>query len=196
MTADKKVIAIIPARGGSKRLPRKNIYEIWGKPMLYWAIKACQGSKYKIEPWVSTEDEEIEKVAQSFGAKIHKRDPRLSEDHVYKQEAIRAAAKYISEQSPEEPDIVISLQANSPEIKSGMLDNAIEKFLRYDRNELFSVDFELIQNAAFRIMKYDYVYQKDLSTKCGVYMCSLRDVHTIEDIEYLEERRKKNAKST
>ena len=142
---------------------------------------------------MSTEDEEIEKVAQSFGAKIHKRDPRLSEDHVYKQEAIRAAAKYISEQSPEEPDIVISLQANSPEIKSGMLDNAIEKFLRYDRNELFSVDFELIQNAAFRIMKYDYVYQKDLSTKCGVFLCSLRDVHTIEDVEYLEKRRKKNA---
>ncbi len=54
-----KVVAIIPARGGSKRLEKKNIYPIWGKPMLYWAVKACGDSKYNIEPWVSTEDEEV-----------------------------------------------------------------------------------------------------------------------------------------
>ena len=58
-----KVLAIIPARGGSKRLKKKNIYPIAGKPMLYWAIHACKKSKYSIEPWVSTEDQEIKEVA-------------------------------------------------------------------------------------------------------------------------------------
>ena len=51
-----KVVAIIPARGGSKRLPRKNIYPIWGKPMLYWSVLAAKQSKYIDEVWVTTED--------------------------------------------------------------------------------------------------------------------------------------------
>ena len=66
-----KIVAIIPARGNSKRLERKNIYQIWGKPMLYWSIRACQESKYNIEPWISTEDEEIKEIAECFGAKVH-----------------------------------------------------------------------------------------------------------------------------
>jgi CMP-N-acetylneuraminic acid synthetase len=58
-----KITAIIPARGGSKRLSRKNIYPIWGKPMLSWSIKAAKQSKLISDVWVSTEDEEIIKVA-------------------------------------------------------------------------------------------------------------------------------------
>ena len=180
-----KVVAIIPARGKSKRLKKKNIYPIWGQPMLSWAIKACQGSKYNIEPWVSTEEQEIEDVATKYGAKVHKRDPKLSEDHVYKQVAIRSAARHIFDKEGRS-DIVISLQANSPEIQAKHLDSAIETFLKYDRDELFSVDKNLMQNAAFRIFKGDYVFQEDLSTNCGVVVCELHDVHTIEDVQQLE----------
>ena len=183
-----KIVAIIPARGNSKRLERKNIYQIWGKPMLYWSVRACQESKYNIEPWVSTEDEEIKEIAECFGAKIHKRDPELSGDHVYKQVVIRSAAKHVFENSPEKPDIVISLQANSPQITAKHLDDAIEVFFKYERDEVFSVDENLMQNAAFRIFKSDYVFQEDLSTNCGVFICDLHDVHTVEDIKYIEEK--------
>ena len=62
-----KIVAIIPAKGTSRRLPGKNIYPIWGKPMLYWAIKACKESKYNIEPWVSTEDNKIAEIAKKIG---------------------------------------------------------------------------------------------------------------------------------
>ena len=48
------ILAIIPARGGSTRLKLKNIYPVWGKPMIYWAIKACKNSKYDIKVCVST----------------------------------------------------------------------------------------------------------------------------------------------
>jgi hypothetical protein len=48
-----------------------------------------------------------------------------------------------------------------------------------------------MQNAAFRIMKSWYVFQKDLSTKCGVYVCDVHDVHTIKDIQLIEDRTKK-----
>jgi len=184
-----KITAIIPARGGSKRLLRKNIHPIWGKPMLSWSIKAAKESKLISDVWVSTEDEEIIKVASEYGAKIHRRDPRLSEDHIFKMEAIRSTVEYI-EDNFQESQIYVSLQANSPEITSNILDDAISEFIKHDRNELISVDINLMQNAAFRIMKSGYVFQRDLSIKTGAYVCNVHDVHTIEDIKFVESRTK------
>tara|TARA_A100001515_G_C4590754_1_gene215885 strand:+ start:4047 stop:4640 length:594 start_codon:yes stop_codon:yes gene_type:complete len=179
-----KVLVIIPARGGSKRLHRKNIYPVWGKPMLSWSIKAAKESKYISEVWVSTEDDEIKEIAKSFGARVHERHPSLSGDKVYKMEAIRSAFKDIDT----ECDIVVSLQANSPEITAEILDDAIKVFIEQDRNELMSVGPDLMQNAVFRIMKSWYVYQKDLSTKSGAYICDIHDVHTKSDVEFIEGR--------
>lgn len=181
-----KVIAIIPARGGSKRLPRKNIFPIWGKPLIYWSIKAAKESNHITDVWVSTEDDEIAKVAIKNGAKVHKRNANLSKDHVYKMEAIRDTICYL-EDNDLEANIYVSLQANSPEITSSILDDAIDVFIENERNELISVGPNLMQNAAFRILKREYAHQKDLSTKCGVYMCSVHDVHTLEDIKFIEE---------
>jgi N-acylneuraminate cytidylyltransferase len=182
-----KIVAIIPARGGSKRLHRKNIYPIWGNPMLSWSIRAAQESKHIDEVWVTTEDKEIRQVALKYGAKVHDRNPALSGDKVYKMEAIRSCFADVDSGD----DIVVSLQANSPEITPDILDDAIETFIREDRNELLSVSANLMQNAAFRIMKSWYVFQKDLSTKCGVYVCDIHDVHTIEDVQFIEGRTKK-----
>ena len=180
------IVAIIPARGNSKRLPRKNIVNLWGQPMLSWAIKACKETSYAVQPYVSSEDDEILHVAKSYGADIHKRDASLSEDNVFKQDVIRVAAKYVAEQSGHKPDIIISLQANSPQIRPWHIDNAIHILQQYNRDEIFSVDNNLMQNAAFRVMRYDYVFQRDLSTNCGVFICDLLDVHTQEDIDKLE----------
>ena len=180
-----KIAAIIPARGGSKRLKKKNIYPIWGKPMLYWAVKACKDSSFSITPWVSTEDEEVAQVARECGAKVIMRDASLADDKTYKQVAIRDAARKI-EASEGPQDVFISLQANSPQIKSEHLDDALNVFLEHKRDEIFSVDENLMQNAAFRIFKGDYVYQEDLSTTCGVYICELHDVHTLEDVKIIE----------
>ena len=179
-----KVVAIIPARGGSKRLKEKNIYPIWDKPMIYWAIDACKKSKYNIQPWVSTENEKIKQVSAKFGAKIHDRKPELAEDHVYKQAAIRSAAQYIFNDQ-QKPDIVISLQANSPQIESKHIDDAIDVLLKHNRDEVFSVDSNLMQNAAFRVFRGEYVFQRDLSTNCGVVVCELHDVHTVEDVDFI-----------
>lgn len=188
----KKVIAIIPARGGSKRLPGKNAYPIWGRPMLCWAIDACKKSKFDIDVCVSSDCEKILAIAKSEGAITHLRSSESSSDKAYKQVAIREAAVYLLN-SGIKADIYISLQANSPQIKSHMLDNAIETMIKYNRDEVFSVDSNLMQNAAFRVFNGEYVFQKDLSTNCGVVVCDLYDVHTIEDVKYLEEG--KNEKS-
>ena len=181
------ILAIIPARGGSQRLRNKNIFPLWGKPMIYWAIQACKQSKFNIKVCVSTESEEISKISQQFGATVHQRDPELADHKTYKQAAIRSAAKWYEESNGKQ-DFFISLQANSPEVKNKDLDKAIETLLKYEKDEIFSVNPDLMQNAAFRIFRGDYVYQKDLSTNCGAIVCSLHDFHTLEDIKYLEKK--------
>lgn len=178
------VCVIIPARGGSKRLKNKNIYPVLEKPMIAWSIDACKKSAYNPSIWVSTDSNDIAKVSMQNGAHVHMRDPKLAEDHVYKQAAIRSAAMHIEEKD-KKYDIYVSLQANSPEIKAQQIDEAIDTLISNSRDEIFSVDNNLMQNAAFRIFRGEYVFQEDLSTNCGVYICDIHDVHTIDDIEYI-----------
>ena len=105
--------------------------------------------------------------------------------------AIRSAAKFIETQTNKSVDIFISLQANSPQINCFAIDDALETFEKFKRDELISVDSNLMQNAAFRILRGQHVYQRDLSTKCGVYICNFSDVHTIDDVKFLENNFKK-----
>ena len=181
-----KIIAIIPARGGSKRLKRKNIVDICGKPMLYWAIKACKESKYDIDCYVSSEDDEIKLIAANHGANIHDRSPRLSDDKTFKQDVIVAALEDLFK-NKEKPDIVISLQANTPQINGKIIDDIMNLKISKNRKEIFSVDSNLMQNGAIRVMDYEYAFLKTLSMYCGVFICDLVDVHTFEDLKLAEQ---------
>jgi CMP-N-acetylneuraminic acid synthetase/ubiquinone/menaquinone biosynthesis C-methylase UbiE len=177
------VIAIIPAKQTSRRLKNKNILNFKGKPMMCWAIEACKNSKYPMSIFVSSDGPEILRIAEENGAIPYKRKSELCLDHVPKQEVIRDVMYYIGESGKYTmPDIVVSLQPNSPQIKSDHIDEAIDTLIKYDRDEIFSVDKNLMQNAAFRIMKSKYVFQRDLSTNCGVVVCDLVDVHDDRDI--------------
>ena len=115
------------------------------------------------------------------------RSKESADDKAYKQVAIREAAAYLM-QAGVEADIYISLQANSPTLTHDQIDRGIEKLILHDKDEIFSVDTNLLQNAAFRIFKGDYVFQKDLSTNCGVIVEEAHDVHTIEDVKMLESK--------
>ena len=71
---------VIPARGGSRRFPRKNIALLRGKPLVAYAIEAAMGSGLFPEVWVSTDDAEIAAIAKACGAAIHERPPALATD--------------------------------------------------------------------------------------------------------------------
>jgi CMP-N-acetylneuraminic acid synthetase len=181
------ILAVIPARGGSTRLKRKNIRKVLGKPMIQYAIDACKNSVHDITCYVSSEDNEIKQVSLSAGARIHNREKNLSDDKTYKQVVIASAVKSICENLENKPDLVISLQANSPEIESKHIDNAIKVKKKFGIKEIFSVDDNLMQNGAFRIMDYDTVFLNTLSMYCGVFICDIVDVHTIEDLKAAED---------
>ena len=76
-------IAIIPARGGSKRIPRKNLYPINGRPILGWVIETALSAKVFDEVVVSSEDDEILSVAESFGARAFRRSAELADDNTH-----------------------------------------------------------------------------------------------------------------
>lgn len=181
------IITIIPAKGNSNRLPKKNILMFNGKPMLSWAIAACRESRHPMDIYVSSDSKDVLDIAERYGAKPIQRALDVCGDNVYKQAVIRSAAEGIGEycvlNKIDCPDIVISLQPNSPQIRWYHLDFAIDIFIKSGKDEIFSVDYNLMQNAAFRIMKWSYVFQRDLSTNCGVVVCDLKDIHTKEDME-------------
>lgn len=123
MINNRRVLAIIPARGGSKRLPRKNILPLCGKPLIAWTIDAAKASSYIDQVVVSTDDEEIAKVAVDFGAETpFKRSIALSSDVASTEDVILDCLDKI-----DFPDdgIVVILQPTSPLRSSDDIDRAL-----------------------------------------------------------------------
>ena len=126
MINDQTVLAIIPARGGSKRLLRKNILKLAGKPLIAWSIEAAQGSKYINKCIVSTDDKEIAEVAKKNGCEVpFIRPPELATDDASSNDVIEHAINNLEEQY----DIVMILQPTSPLRKAEDIDHALE-FMR------------------------------------------------------------------
>lgn len=109
-----KHIAIILARGGSKRLPRKNIMEIHGKPMLAWSVEAALQSTQYDRVLVSTDDPEIAEIARSFGAEAPFLRDSAADDVTPSSEATLAALTQAEQHWGEEFDVVSQLMANCP----------------------------------------------------------------------------------
>ena len=115
---DKKrqeVLAIIPARGGSKGMPRKNIRLLAGKPLIAWTIDAAKKSKHITRIIVSTDDEEIASVAKKLDAEVpFLRPPEISEDLSTDIEFLTHALNFLRSAEGYEPDIVLRLPPTSP----------------------------------------------------------------------------------
>jgi N-acylneuraminate cytidylyltransferase len=110
-------VAIIPARGGSKRIPHKNIKVFCGKPMIAWSIEAALQSGCFDQIVVSTDDAEIAEVAQRFGAEVpFMRPAQLSDDHTGTILVIRHAIEWFIEQG-QQPEQVCCIYATAPFIK-------------------------------------------------------------------------------
>jgi len=124
MINNKKVLAIIPARSGSKRLPRKNILNLAGKPLIAWTIESAIRSKYIDSVLVSTDSPEIAEISKKFGAQVPFIRPEyLSNDTADTISVIKHAIDNI----PDQYDIIVLLQATSPLRNTDDIDGAIEQ---------------------------------------------------------------------
>lgn len=124
----KKRIAVIPARGGSKGIPRKNLRPVAGRPLIYYSIMACLKSSLLDRVVVSTDDDEIALLAERFGADVLIRSKKLSDDHTTLDPVIISAVEQAEKNWSESYGIVVTVQPTSPLIVAGDIDSAIGMF--------------------------------------------------------------------
>jgi CMP-N,N'-diacetyllegionaminic acid synthase len=109
-----EVLAIIPARGGSKGIPRKNLVPLGGKPLIVWTIEAALAAERVSRVVVSTEDEEIAAVARQAGAEVIPRPPELAEDTTHTEPVLVHALGHLRETEGYQPEVVVLLQPTAP----------------------------------------------------------------------------------
>jgi YrbI family 3-deoxy-D-manno-octulosonate 8-phosphate phosphatase len=130
-----KAIAIIPARGGSKGIPQKNIMDFASKPLIAWTIDQARKSQYISDIYVSTDSNEIAEISSEYGAKIIKRPKNISSDYATSESAII----HVLENIENDINYVVFLQATSPLRKAVDIDNAIGKLITEESDSLLSV---------------------------------------------------------
>lgn len=125
MYKEKRVLAIVPARGGSKGLPGKNIRPLAGKPLIGWTLESAKKSKYLDEIFVSTDSQEIADVAETFGVKVPELRPEeLASDTATSASVVLYTIDYFRKQG-KDFDYILLLEPTSPMRKEDDIDNAI-----------------------------------------------------------------------
>lgn len=133
------IAGIIPARGGSKGVPRKNIRRLMDKPLVQYTIDAAKVSKHLSCFAVSTEDAEIASIVKSAGAMVIDRPYDLAKDDSPTLPSISHAVSWLEEQYQRRLDYIIILQATTPLRTGNDIDNAIEKLLVSGADSVVSV---------------------------------------------------------
>lgn len=136
---ESKILAIIPARGGSKGIPRKNIRFLCGKRLIAYAIETALNSKLIDRVVVSTEDEEIAKITLAYGAEVIPRPLELAQDDTPSLPVYKHAINYLEQIENFHPDIIVILQPTSPLRTVKDIDRAIQKFLETECDSVVSV---------------------------------------------------------
>ena len=148
MLKNKKILAIIPARGGSKGLPGKNIKKLAGKPLIAWTIDQAKKSKYIDKLIVSTDSKEIAEISKKYGAEIpFLRSKKLAQDNSSIYDVIFDAINWFKKNNIDF-DLIILLEPTSPLRENNDIDNAVELFINnWDKaNSLVSVSEIHLEN--------------------------------------------------
>ena len=143
MYKKQSIIAIIPARGGSKGIPKKNIKLLAGLPLIAYSIRHALESKYIDRVIVSTDDSKIAKISAKHGAEIISRPAVLAQDNTPSEPVLEHAVVELKKNGCN-VDIIVFMQATSPIRDKGDIDNAIRKFFREGADSLFSASRSFI----------------------------------------------------
>lgn len=209
-----KIVAVIPARAGSKGIPNKNIRLLNGKPLIYYAIKNALNSKFINEVIISTDSKEVEIIAKQMGAKVKLRDKSLCGDSITLDSVIYDAVK------DNDYDYVVTMQPTSPTLMVKTIDKAIEYVIEEDLDTVISglnkphlawkvdkngrkyPDYRArlnrqylppyyVENGAFVISKFNSVKENTrIGEKVDIFEISEKeaiDIDTFSDLKYCED---------
>lgn len=136
---EQKTVAIIPARGGSKGIPHKNIAPLYGKPMLVWNIEEAKKSEYIDRVIVSTDSDEIALIAKAHGAEVIIRPEDISTDFATSESVLLHALFTMQEQGDVLPDTTVFIHCSSPLTIAEDIDGTIRAFRNADADTALSV---------------------------------------------------------
>ena len=132
VTSETKILALIPARGGSKSIPRKNIYPVAGKPLIAYSIQQALESKHITRVIVSTDDEEIANVSRKWGAEVpFMRPAEFSQDQSLDIEVFDHALRWLKKNDDYQPELVVHLRPTGPVRRVALIEQAIEAILAH-----------------------------------------------------------------
>ncbi len=129
----KEILSIIPARGGSKGIPRKNLKKILDKPLIAYTIEASLKSKYITRTMLSSEDDEILSVAKEFGSEVIKRPDELAQDVTKTIPVMIDVVTRLKEKEGYKPDYVVLLQPTCPLRDENYIDSAFEYYFEAEK---------------------------------------------------------------
>ena len=154
-----KYLAVIPARGGSKGIPKKNIYPLNGKPLIEYSLDVIRKVTFDCDVAVSSDSDEILSVASKYdGVYLIKRPDEISGDKASSEDALIHAASFMEENYGKKYDAIITLQATSPFRKPKTIDAFIKSF---ESNPEFDAQLTLSKNTTdFWVQKEDGTFER------------------------------------
>ena len=144
MLKNKEIIALIPARGGSKSIPKKNIVDLGGFPLISYSIVAAKLSKYISRVIVSTDSEEIAKIAKKYGAEVpFMRPAEFATDEATDYEVFKHAIEWFNKNENYTPEYWVHLRSTTPLREIEFIDKGIEEFLKNPKADCLRSGYEL-----------------------------------------------------
>jgi CMP-N,N'-diacetyllegionaminic acid synthase len=134
-----EILALIPARGGSKGIPRKNLFPLAGRPLIVHTIEQALQSQQVSRVVVSTDDDEIARISRNAGAEVLARPPEISGDQASSESALLHALEALRTSEGYQPALVVFLQCTSPLRLEDDIDRAIETLRAEEADSLLSV---------------------------------------------------------
>jgi CMP-N,N'-diacetyllegionaminic acid synthase len=135
-----RILAFIPARGGSKGIPKKNLVPLDGKPLIYYTIEAAKASQYVTDIFISSDDPNVIRYSESLKIEVpYKRPVELAKDDTSTIDTVLHGLEWLKLNKPPLPEAVLLLQPTSPLRTSEDIDGAIKKFLSSKAKSLVSV---------------------------------------------------------
>ncbi|PIQ91709.1 MAG: hypothetical protein COV70_02250 [Parcubacteria group bacterium CG11_big_fil_rev_8_21_14_0_20_39_22] len=137
----KEILGLIPARGGSKSIPKKNLSMLNNKPLISYAINALKNSNLVSRLMVTTDDEEIASVSKKFGAEVpFLRPSHLAQDTSRVLDALQYTLKRLKDENNYVPDYIVTVQPTSPLVKSSQIDSAISLAVEKNAESVITVE--------------------------------------------------------
>ena len=172
-----KILAIIPAKLDSKRLPKKNIQKIKGKTLVEYSIDYAKESNYKPRIIVTSESEVLKKISNRNGVEFSLRDKSLCGD-------VEVVEVYIDllKKINEKFDLIVCLQPDHPD-REHTFDYCVNYLIDNNYDDLITIEPSFKRSGSVRIFKYDHLINSKVSLRIGCIRDDATDIHYLKDLE-------------